>query len=372
MQKIFLSPPYFGREERDAVSDAFDSGYVAPCGPMVDEFETRLSLHSGLACAVVTSATAALDLVMHELGVGAGDAVIVSTLTFIASAGPAYHRGAKLVFIDSDPATGNISIPLLKQAVADHPHAKCVIAVDLYGSCCDYDELESICGEANIPLVIDSAEAVGARYKGRPAGSAGLAAVYSFNGNKQITTSGGGAVLSRDESIVSRARWRSQQAREEALWYEHKEVGFNYRMSNILAAIGCAQIARLPEILERKKKIFDFYKNFFAEHSGMEEFEDCTAFPCADYTEPSHWMSVFLFKTKEIRDKMAGRLFADNIECRPVWKPLHLQPAFAVCEVYGGDTAGDFFERGLCLPSGAGLTDEDLERIASALSGVTP
>ncbi len=367
-KRIFLSPPYFGKEERDAVSDAFDSGYIAPCGPMVDEFENRLSMMSGIAATAVTSGTAAIDLLMHELGVSEGDTVIVSTLTFIASAGPAYHRGANLVFVDCDSQTGNMSVPLLKQAIADHPKAKCVIAVDLYGACCDYDELEVICNEAGIPLIIDSAEAVGAKYKGRPAGSAGMAAIYSFNGNKQITTSGGGAVLARDESIVSRARWRSQQSRENAVWYEHKEVGYNYRMSNILAAIGNAQLAKLPEILKRKKNIFDFYKGFFVDHADMEDFEGCIPFPCASYTEPSYWMSVFLFKSKENRDRIAAKLTMENIECRPVWKPLHLQPAFEVCEVYGGDVSKDFFERGLCLPSGAGLTDIDKERIEAALS----
>ena len=342
-KRIFLSPPWVGASERALVAKAFDSGYVAPCGPMVDEFDRRLGALSGQHAAAVASGTAALDLLMAELGVGPRTTVISSTLTFVATVGPAVRRGAKAVFVDS-PAV--------------------VVAADLYGQCCDYDALEELCARYRVPLVLDAAESVGATYKGRPSGLAGVAAVYSFNGNKIITTSGGGAVLSRDPELVARARWRAQQAREPVVWYEHKEIGYNYRMSNLLAAVGCAQLDRLPEIVRRKRRIFEFYNSLFG-----QSHLPALPFPCAGHTRPTNWLSVFLFPSATLRDKVAARLASANIECRPVWKPLHMQPVFAGCRTYGGEVAEDFFRRGLCLPSGAGLTRADLARIAEAIVG---
>ena len=365
MQKrIYLSPPWVGKTERELVARAFDSGYVAPCGPMVDEFDRRLGTLAGQHAAAVASGTAALDLLMEELGVGPRTTVIASALTFVATVGPAVKRGAKVVFVDSDPATGTISIPLLEKALADVRRPAIVIAADLYGQCCDYDALEAACARCRVPLVLDAAESVGASWKGRPAGLAGVAAVYSFNGNKIITTSGGGAVLSRDPEIVARARWRAQQSREPVAWYEHREVGYNYRMSNLLAAVGCAQLDRLPEVLRRKRRIFGFYCGLFG-----QSHVPALPFPCAEGTHPTNWLSVFLFPSETLRDKVAARLAAADIECRPVWKPLHLQPVFASNRVYGGEVAEDLFRRGLCLPSGAGLTGAQLARIARALAG---
>ncbi len=312
---------------------------------MVDEFDRRLGALAGQHAAAVASGTAALDLLMAELDVGPGDRVVASSLTFVATVGPAVHRGATPVFVDSDPATGLISLPLLKRALRDKRKPKCVIAADLYGQCCDYDAIEALCAEYDVPLIVDAAESVGATSNGRPAGHAGLAAVYSFNGNKIITTSGGGAVLSRDPEIVARARWRAQQAREPVPWYEHREIGFNYRMSNLLGALGCAQLDRLPAILRRKRRIFAFYEKAFAARPQLG----------------------FLFPTPAVRDAVAARLAAANIESRPVWKPLHLQPAFRKCRVYGGAVVEDLFNRGLCLPSGAGLSRKDLARIEACL-----
>ena len=361
--RIFLSPPWTGEPERAALRRAFASGYVAPCGPMVDEFDRRLGALAGQHAAAVASGTAALDLLMAELGVGPGDRVVASSLTFVATVGPAVHRGATPVFVDSDPATGLISLPLLRRALRGPAKPKCVIAADLYGQCCDYDALESLCAEHGVPLVVDAAEAVGATSRGRPAGHAGVAAVYSFNGNKIITTSGGGAVLSRDPEIVDRARWRAQQAREPVPWYEHREIGYNYRMSNLLGALGCAQLDRLPAIIRRKRRIFAFYEKAFDARPEL----GAVPFPCAAPEESTRWLSVFLFPTQAARDAMAARLAAANIEARPVWKPLHLQPAFRKCRVYGGSVAEDLFNRGLCLPSGAGLTRKDLARIEACL-----
>jgi dTDP-4-amino-4,6-dideoxygalactose transaminase len=357
--RIFLSPPWTGEEERMAVEKAFASGYVAPCGPMVDEFDRRLSLLSGMAAAAVSSGTAALDLLMRELETGKGDVVIASSLTFVATVGPAFHRGAKIVFVDTDPKTGTMSIELLQEALEEFPHAKCVIAADIYGQCSDYDRLEEVCSRAGVPLVVDAAESVGAKWKGRNSGNAGMAAIYSFNGNKIITTSGGGAVLSNDPGIVSRAKWRAQQARENFVWYEHREIGFNYRMSNILGALGCAQLDRLGEIVKRKKKTNAFYRGIF---SG-EEF-----YPCANESESTNWLTVVLFKDSAARDAVEKKLSAANIETRPVWKPLHLQPAFERARTFGGGVSEDLFARGLCLPSGAGMGEKEFARIEKALS----
>lgn len=373
MQKrIFLSPPWVGAPERAAVMAAFDSGYVAPCGPMVDAFDRRLGALFGMAAAAVSSGTAALDLVMQELDVGPDTVLLASALTFIATVGPACHRGVKPVFIDSDPQTGTISLPLLEQALRDVTRSRrtrsrriVVIAADIYGQTCDYDGLEALCAHFGATLVVDAAEAVGATCRGRPAGQAGFAAVYSFNGNKLITTSGGGAVLSRDPQIAARARWRAQQARENKVWYEHCEVGNNYRLSNLLASVGCAQLDRLPEILRRKRRTFAFYQKLFA--GETRPGRRVTPYPCGDFTQSTRWLSVFLFPSEEARDAAAARLAADDIECRPVWKPLHLQPVFRDCRMYGGAVAEDLFARGLCLPSGAGLTPAQHRRIATAL-----
>lgn len=371
-KRIFLSPPWVGAPERTAVAAAFDSGYVAPCGPMVDRFDARLGKLAGQSAASVASGTAALDLIMDELEVGPDTPVLASTLTFISTVGPAVHRGARPVFVDSDPATGTISLPLLEQALkfvnsaryrrANRIHrAPVVIAVDIYGQCCDYAALEELCDRHGATLVVDAAEAVGATCRGRPAGCAGEAAVYSFNGNKIMTTSGGGAVLSRDPELVARARWRAQQSRENTVWYEHREVGYNYRMSNLLAAVGCAQLDRLPKIIRRKRAIFDFYRKLLDGRA--------VPFPCGDFTESTRWLSVFLFPTESERDAVAARLAAANVESRPVWKPMHLQPVFSRCPSFGGEVAEDLFRRGLCLPSGAGLAKDQLRYVAKAILG---
>lgn len=363
MQKrIFLSPPWVGETERAAVNAAFDSGYVAPCGPMVDTFEHKLGELGGQYAAAVTSGTAALDLLMDEFNVNKNSTVITSSLTFIATIGPAVHRGATPVFIDTDPATGTISLPLLEEALRINKTNRntIVIAADIYGQCSDYDALETLCANYNVPLIIDAAEAVGATCRSRAAGCAGIAAVYSFNGNKLITTSGGGAVLSRNPEIVSRARWRAQQARENTIWYEHRTVGYNYRMSNLLAAVGCAQLNRLPEILRRKRAIFDYYRSYFTP-------KGITPFPCGDFTESSRWLSVFIFPDEAARDAASASLSAANIESRPVWKPMHLQPVFSECRVFGGSVCENLFRCGICLPSGAGLLSDELTTICEAL-----
>ena len=372
-KRIFLSPPFVGAAERAAVRRAFDSGYVAPCGPQVDEFERRLAKLAGRKYAVaVSSGTAAIDLLMAELGVDETWTVVAPTLTFVATVGPAFHRGAKLVFVDSD-ATGNIDISLLEEAltslrtkhqrrsrestsdvVAKAP-STLVIGVDLYGNCCDYGAIAKLCRKYGAVFVTDAAEAVGAMRDGQPAGSAGLAGVYSFNGNKIVTTSGGGAIVTDDRGLAERARKRAQQSREKCVWYEHCEVGYNYRLSNMLAAIGLAQLDRLPAILKKRKANFDWYARNFK----------------GDLLSPApkanHWLTVAVLSSRRERDKLLRRFEAADIEARPVWKPLHLQPVFAKSRVFGGEVAEALFERGVCLPSGTGLKSCDFGRIARCL-----
>ena len=373
-KRIFLSPPFVGAAERAAVRGAFDSGYVAPCGPQVDEFERRLAKLAGRRYAVaVSSGTAAIDLLMAELGVDETWTVVAPTLTFIATVGPAFHRGAKLVFVDSD-ATGNIDVSLLEKAltslrtmhvrrsrestsdvVAKAPRTL-VIGVDLYGNCCNYGAIAKLCRKFGAVFVTDAAEAVGATRDGRPAGSAGLAGVYSFNGNKIVTTSGGGAIVTDDRGLAERARKRAQQSREKCVWYEHREVGYNYRLSNILAAIGLAQLDRLPAILKKRKANYDWYARNFK----------------GDLLSPTpnanHWLTVAVLSSRRERDKLLRRFEAADIEARPVWKPLHLQPVFAKCRVFGGEVAKALFERGVCLPSGTGLKSGDFTRISPCLA----
>ena len=368
MKRIFLSPPFAGKAERAAVEAAFDSGYLAPCGPQVDEFERRLASLAGVPeAAAVSSGTAALTLLADDLRISPRDVVFASDLTFVASVSPFARTGAEIVLVDSSPLTGNIDLALLEAAISERARAReagtrfVIVAVDLYGQCCDYDALESIAARYDATLIVDAAESVGAFWKDRPAGSAGTAAVYSFNGNKIVTTSGGGAVLSRDPEVVRRARWRSQQSREKCEWYEHRELGRNFRLSNILGAFGIAQLNALPDILARKKAIREFYMKVF---SGS----DVVPFPRDPGTRANNGLSVFLYPDAKSRDEAAARLASDNVESRPVWKPMHLQPVFADAPFVGTGVSRDFFNRGICLPSGAGLDDASLSRISSILS----
>ena len=374
-ERIFLSPPWMTGDEERMVAEAFASRYIAPCGPMGDRFERVFAETGRQPCAAaVASGTAALALLFRDLGVEKGDTVFCSDLTFISSVGPACHMGAEPVFIDSGLETWTMDPGLLEEALRDAARAsrlpKAVVAVDLYGQCCDYDRLAPLCARYGVPLVIDAAEALGARYKGRPAGTAGYAAVFSFNGNKIVTTSGGGMVVSADAGVVARARKRSQQSREPEAWYEHREVGFNYRMSNLLAAVGLGQLLHLPEILERKRRIFETYLERMPAETGV------TFMPAASYGEPSRWLTVALLPdaaagepgrpSRRVLDAVRT-LDEAGIEARPVWKPMHLQPVFSGCRCYGGGVGEKLFSSGICLPSGTALRREDVERISDLL-----
>ncbi len=357
-KRIFLSPPWVGTEERRALERAFASGYVAPCGPSVDAFEAAIARQAGRRFAVATSSgTAALDLAMAELGVDASWTVLAPTLTFIATVGPAFHRGAKLVFIDCD-ATGNLDVTLLEKALRAERRASktrklLVLGVDLYGRCCDHVAIDELCRQHHAVFVLDAAESVGAQNAvGRPSGSAGVMAVYSFNGNKIVTTSGGGALLTDDPEIAARARKRAQQSREPVAWYEHREVGYNYRLSNLLAAVGLAQLKKLPRILKARRAHYLAYQKAF------------DVLP--EVPGENHWLTVALLPSVAARDDLLSRFAAQNIEARPVWKPLHLQPVFATCRTYGGEVAEALFTCGICLPSGTGLTATDRRRILAS------
>ena len=371
-RRIFLSPPWMSGDELSLVHEAFDSNYIAPCGPMVDRFERVFASRVQIPYAVaLASGTAALDLLFHELGVTRGDFIFCSDLTFISSIGPAFHRGARPVFLDCDEATWTMNPELLEEALADANRQnrlpKAVVAVDLYGQCSDYDRIERLCKSYEVPLIIDTAEALGARYGTRSAGDAGMASVYSFNGNKIITTSGGGMLCSRDRGIVERARKRSQQSRESVAWYEHLEVGYNYRMSNIVAAIGVGQLAHLDEILRKKREIESWYR------AGLPDF---TFMPEASYGTSNRWLTVVQFPEQgagrngtlsAMVERMRQTLEQENIESRPVWKPMHLQPVFQGCLCYGGSCSERLFANGLCLPSGVSLTRSDADRVIETL-----
>jgi len=375
-KRIFLSPPWMGGNERACVEEAFDSNYIAPCGPMVERFEKEFATFLQRPdCCALSSCSAALDLLCHELNIQKGDTVFCSDLTFVASIAAAVHRGATPLFIDSDEATWNMNPDLLEEALKKANRSnhlpKAVIAVDLYGQCSDYDRLEKICSTYNVPLIIDSAEALGATYQDRLAGDAGWASVFSFNGNKIITTSGGGMLTSRDPELITRARKRSQQSRENHVWYEHRELGYNYRMSNIVAAIGVGQLQLLPEILRRKEQIFRWYQQ------GLGQLEGLAFMPEAPYGKATRWLTVMTLdsdqapaNSTEPSSKIATLMAAferENIESRPLWKPMHLQPVFKGVSTYGGRVSEKLFASGLCLPSGAGLTEEEVNHICNVI-----
>lgn len=370
-KRIYLSPPHMGPVEREMLLDAFDSNWIAPLGPHVDAFEREFSETVGIPhSAALSSGTAALHLALLMLGVGTGDEVLVSTLTFAASANVVVYLGASPVFIDSDRETWNMDPGMLAEELAACSRRgklpKAVIAVDLYGQCADYDRILSVCGQFGVPVVEDAAEALGATYKGKPAGSFGAAAAFSFNGNKIITTSGGGMFVSADYALVERARYLATQAREPASHYQHNSIGFNYRMSNLLAAIGRGQLQVLRDRISRKREILRYYQRVLGDLPGI------SFMPIADYGEPNYWLTCILVDPVQFgasREEIRLALERGNIESRPLWKPMHLQPIFKDCRVRGGDVSGEIFDKGLCLPSGSSMTETDLERITAIVLG---
>ncbi|MDJ0954224.1 MAG: aminotransferase class I/II-fold pyridoxal phosphate-dependent enzyme [Acidimicrobiia bacterium] len=371
-ERIYLSPPAQTGTEIEAVTRAIASNWIAPLGPEVDAFEAELAAQCGVGHAVATaSGTAAIHLALHAIGVKPGDVVVAPSFTFIGTVTPAAFIGAETWFVDSEPGTWNLNPKLLNVALAtarsDNHRLGAVIAVDLFGQCADYDQIQEVCDRYGVPLIADAAEAVGATYKGSPAGSFGRAGALSFNGNKIITTSGGGALVSDDEELIVRCRHLATQAREPELHYEHVEVGYNYRMSNVLAALGRAQLSNIEERVGKRRALFARY---------VEELGDLPGFdfmPEAEYGLPNRWLTTLTIDPDQFgatRSDVIEALAADNVEARPVWKPMHMQPVFALARMFGGEVCERLFANGLCLPSGTDMTEEDIARVVSLVRSV--
>jgi pyridoxal phosphate-dependent aminotransferase EpsN len=378
MSRIYLSVPHMGELEARFVREAFATNWLSSMGPNLDAFEADFSaLMGGLPAVALASGTAAMHLGLRLLGVGPGDEVFCPTLTFVASANPIVYLGARPVFLDSDRASWNLDPGLLEEALRDRAARgrlpKAVIVVHLYGQSADLDPILAACARYDVPVLEDAAEALGTHYKGRQVGTFGRVAAFSFNGNKILTTSGGGMLIARDPAWVHKARFWAQQARDPGVAYEHTEMGYNYRLSNVLAGVGRGQLAVLEERVAARRAVAFRYRDVFADLPGL------TLMPQAPYGRHTNWLSCFLVDRAALgasRDALLEALAREDIEARPVWKPMHLQMLFRDAPVYGGAVAEDLFARGLCLPSSSSLTAEEQARVvaivrATAQAGVS-
>ncbi len=373
-KRIYLASPHMGGEELNYIHEAFDTNWIAPLGANVDGFEKDVADYLGIKdAAALVSGTSAIHLGLKALGVGKGDVVFCSSLTFSASANPIIYLGATPVFIDSEPHTWNMSPEALEKAYRDYPNPKAVIIVDLYGQSADYDRLLAITEKHHTPVLEDAAEALGATYNNKNCGTFGDLAVLSFNGNKIITTSGGGMLVGNNSDVIKKVRFWSTQSREPERHYEHKELGYNYRMSNIVAGIGRGQMKVLNDRVAKKHAIYNVYKEAF------KEIPDITMMPIGENGTPNCWLSVMTVDKNssvtpiEIMDALAE----ENIESRPVWKPMHLQPYFKEYPFYShsndkniASVGEDVFNRGVCLPSDTKMTEEDQNRIIGIIKGL--
>ncbi|MBE9028695.1 aminotransferase class I/II-fold pyridoxal phosphate-dependent enzyme [filamentous cyanobacterium LEGE 11480] len=362
---ILLSPPHMGTAELQFVQEAFQTNWIAPVGPHVDAFEQEFATTVGTRdAAAVSTGTAALHLALTLLDIQPGDEIFCSTLTFVASANPITYCGAKPIFIDSDRTSWNMDPELLEQALKQRDRIgrlpKAVIVVHLYGQCADIAPIIALCDRYNIPVIEDAAEALGATYQGKSPGSFGRMGIYSFNGNKMITTSGGGMLVADDQALIKQARFFATQAKDPVPYYQHSQVGYNYRLSNILAGIGRGQLQVLADRVRARRENFDHYAQGLSELPGLEFM------PEASYGESCRWLTCLTIDPQKFgatSDQVRRALAAQRIESRPVWKPLHLQPIFAGCEHFGGAVAETLFDRGLCLPSGSNLRAEERQRV---------
>ena len=369
MNRIYLSPPHLTGAERDLVDEAFDTNWIAPMGPHVEAFEQEMCEKLGVRYAkALSSGTAGIHLALLMLGVEQGDEVWCSSLTFVASANAIVYVGATPVFIDSDFTSWNMDPTLLAQAFDDAHRLnrlpKAVVVVDLYGQCADFDPILEVCSKYGVPLIEDAAEALGATYKGKCAGTFGEMAVLSFNGNKIITTSGGGMLLTPHEHYAKRALHLATQARDQAPHYEHSMIGYNYRLSNVLAAIGRGQLMTLDQKVAARRRNFDLYSEAIGDLPGVKMM------PEASFGRSNRWLTCFTVDPKEsgvTREQIRLYLEEKNIESRPVWKPMHLQPIFSDCHFIGGNVSERLFENGLCLPSGSSLIDSERDRVVSSI-----
>lgn len=371
MDRIYLSPPHLGRHELNYLHKAVEDNWVAPVGPNIDGFEADICAAVGVAhCVALNSGTAALHLGLLLLGVGPGDEVLCPSFTFVATANAITYCGATPVFVDSEADTWNMCPARLREALADRHRLgkkpKALLLVHLYGMPAKLDELLAIATEYELPVLEDAAEALGATWQQRPLGSFGQVGVFSFNGNKILTTSGGGALVTADAGLARRARFLATQAKDDAPHYQHSEVGYNYRLSNLLAGIGRGQMELLPDRVKRRREIFNWYREHLAGLPGLA---------LAPATEPSgsranRWLTTLLLDpaaTAATPESVRQYLETRRIESRPLWKPLHLQPLFASAPMYGGAVCAGLFARGLCLPSGTAMGDEELHRVAKAV-----
>jgi len=360
--RLFLSPPHMSGREQLYIAEAFESNYIAPLGPMVERFEQSIrDLTLTPNALALSSATAALHLALRVLGVGAGDIVLASSFTFIGSITPILYQNATPIFIDSDTQSWNIDPELLEKAIASSPKKpKALILTHLYGQCADLDKIISICNAHNIALIEDAAESLGATYNGKHTGTFGTFGVYSFNGNKILTTSGGGMLVSPHKELIDKARFYSTQARDDAPHYEHTDYGYNYRMSNILAAIGVAQMEVLAERITARRQIFSWYREV------LDDISEITFMPELPETCGNRWLTTLTFEHSD-PNTIRLALEAENIESRPLWKPMHLQPLFKETLSIENGTSQTLFEKGLCLPSGTQMSHEAVLRVCTTL-----
>ncbi|MDM5190850.1 aminotransferase class I/II-fold pyridoxal phosphate-dependent enzyme [Bacillus sp. DX4.1] len=374
--RIYLSAPHMSGNEQKYIGEAFDMNWIAPLGPNVDAFESELSSHVGVRdAAAVSSGTAAIHLALRLLDVKDGDTVFCSSLTFIASANPIVYLGATPVFIDSEPETWNMSPQALERALRDANEKeilpKAVIVVNLYGQSAKMDEILSLCNKYDVPVIEDAAESLGSFYKGKASGTFGKFGVYSFNGNKIITTSGGGMLVSNEVEALKKARFLATQARDPAPHYQHSELGYNYRMSNILAGVGRAQLQVLQDRVQARRRIFDRYYQELSHIPGIKFM------PELENTYSNRWLTALTVDEEKAGvsiQELLKQLENENIEARPVWKPLHMQPLFEGITYYPHsdceDVASKLFETGLCLPSGSSMTEKDQTRVIACIKNI--
>jgi dTDP-4-amino-4,6-dideoxygalactose transaminase len=371
-EKIWLSSPHMGEKEMKYIQEAFETNWIAPLGPNVNGLEHDLEVFLGnnVHVAALSSGTAAIHLALVILGIKAGDEVICQSMTFSASANPIAYQGASPVFIDSEETTWNMSPEYLEQAIQDRikhgTKPKAIIVVHLYGMPARMSELMTIARRYQIPVIEDAAEALGSTYKGQALGTFGDIGILSFNGNKIITTSGGGALVSANAEYVKQARFLATQARDHAPHYQHSHIGYNYRMSNVCAGIGRGQMEVLPKRIAQRRYNFDFYKQALANIKGIQFLAD----PGKDFYS-NHWLTTILIDSNAFTiTDIQNSLHDDNIDCRPLWKPMHLQPVFENALYYGNGVSERLFKKGLCVPSGSNLTEDELNRVVDRIRKV--
>lgn len=366
-EKIWLSSPHMSDEgyEMEYIQEAFASNWIAPLGANVDGFERELAAKVGAKHAVaLSSGTAAIHMALKAVGVGKGDIVFCQDLTFAATVNPVIYQNATPVFIDSDLQTWNMDPAALEEAFQKYPEVKAVIVVHLYGLSADLDPILALCKKYNVPLIEDAAESLGTTYKGKYTGTFGDYGIFSFNGNKIITTSGGGMLVSNNEERIQKVRFWATQARDRARHYQHSEIGYNYRMSNVLAGIGRGQLKVLDERIEKKRYIYEFYKRELSNLDGVEMM------PINEWNEPNCWLSCITLSGKVRPLDIIELLEKENIESRPIWKPMHMQPVFAEYDFIGEGVSEQIYANGVCLPSDTKMTDEDLYRVCDVIKAL--